>query len=145
MDQLLNNLVKYLTEVTGLGVTATPMPSDNLPYFFTRQYALYHLVIGGTSFTAAFLQDETDFKPVQFIKHMRQVPLLEIDSLCVVAHSLPTYVRKRLIEKGISFIIPGVQMYLPALVTVCINGLSFSSNWIIQPLMVWRLKSMPSR
>jgi len=115
VDQLLNNLVKYLSEVTGLGVVAIPMPTDNLPYFFIRQYALYHLVIGSTSFTAAFLQEEADFKPVQFIKHMRQVPLFEIDSLCVVAHSLPTYVRKRLIEKGISFIIPAVQMYLPAL------------------------------
>ncbi|MFK5949471.1 MAG: hypothetical protein QM500_11965 [Methylococcales bacterium] len=115
MDQLLNNLVKYLSEVTGLGVTATPMPGDNLPYFFTRQYALYHLAIGGTSFTAAFLQEEADFKPVQFIKHMRQIPLVEPDGVCVVAHSLPTYVRKRLIEKGVSFIIPGIQMYLPAL------------------------------
>ncbi len=115
MDQLLNNLVKYLSEVTGLGVTAALMPDDNLPYFFTRQYALYNLVIGGTSFTAVFLQEEADFKPVQFIKHMRQIPLVEPDGVCVVAHSLPTYVRKRLIEKGVSFIIPGVQMYLPAL------------------------------
>ena len=115
VDQLLNNLVKYLTEVTGLGVTATPMPGDNLPYLITRQYALYHLLIGSTSFTAAFLREEAEFKPGQFIKHMGQIPSIKIEDLCVVAHSLPTYVRKRLIEKGISFIIPGVQMYLPAL------------------------------
>ncbi len=115
MDQLLKNLVNYLSEVTGLALTAKPMNSDNLPYFLSRQYALYHLTISGTSFTAAFLQEETDFKPAQFIKHMRQVPSVEVDGLCVVAHSLPTYVRKRLIEKGISFVIPGVQMYLPAL------------------------------
>ena len=115
MDQLLNNLVKYLSEVTGLAITATSMPGDNFPYFITRQYALYHLLIGSTSFTAAFLQEETEFKPGQFIKHMQQIPSVEIEDLCVVTHSLPTYVRKRLIEKGISFIIPGVQMYLPAL------------------------------
>lgn len=115
MDQLLENLVNYLSEVTGLRVTSDPVPDNNLPYFLTRQYALYHLTIGDTSFTAAFLQEEADFKPVQFIKHMRQIPTVEVDGLCVVAYSLPTYVRKRLIEKGISFIIPGVQMYLPAL------------------------------
>ena len=115
MDQLLENLVNYLSEVTGLRVTSDPVPDNNLPYFLTRQYALYHLTIGDTSFTAAFLQEEADFKPVQFIKHMRQIPTVEVDALCVVAYSLPTYVRKRLIEKGISFIIPGVQMYLPAL------------------------------
>lgn len=115
MDQLLENLVNYLSEVTGLRVTSDPVPDNNLPYFLTRQYALYHLTIGDTSFTAAFLQEEADFKPVQFIKHMRQIPTVEVGGLCVVAYSLPTYVRKRLIEKGISFIIPGVQMYLPAL------------------------------
>lgn len=115
MDQLLKNLVNYLSEVTGLGVTVTPISGNNLPYFLTRQYSLYHLTIGGTTFTAAFLQEEADFKPAQFIKHMRQVPSVDVDGLCIVAHSLPTYVRKRLIEKGISFIIPGVQMYLPAL------------------------------
>lgn len=115
MDQLLENLVNYLFEVTGLRVTSGPVPDNNLPYFLTRQYALYHLTIGDTSFTAAFLQEEAGFKPVQFIKHMRQIPTVEVDALCVVAYSLPTYVRKRLIEKGISFIIPGVQMYLPAL------------------------------
>ena len=115
MDQLLKNLVIYLSEVTGLDVTVTPMSGNNLPYFLSRQYALYHLTIGGTTFTAAFLQEEADFKPAQFIKHMRQVASVEVDGLCVVAHILPTYVRKRLIEKGISFIIPGVQMYLPAL------------------------------
>ena len=115
VDQLLKNLVNYLSEVTGLDVTVNPVNSDNLPYFLSRQYALYNLVIGGTSFSAAFLQEEADFKPAQFIKHMRQVPSVDVDELCVVAHSLPTYVRKRLIEKGISFIIPAGQMYLPAL------------------------------
>jgi len=61
------------------------------------------------------LLEDDEFKPAQFLKHMQQLPFVDIDWLCVVTHSLPTYVRKRLIEKGISFIIPGVQMYLPAL------------------------------
>ncbi|MBL1276324.1 MAG: hypothetical protein COB30_009555 [Ectothiorhodospiraceae bacterium] len=115
MDQLLKNLVRYLSEVTGLAVIAKPMNSDNLPYFLVRQYALYQLTIGGTPFTAAFLQEEADFKPAQFLKHMRKVPSVKVNELCIVAQSLPTYVRKRLIEKGISFVIPSVQMYLPAL------------------------------
>jgi len=115
VDLLLKNLVNYLSEVTGLHVTTDLVPGDNLPYFLSRQYTLYHLTIGDTSYAAAFLQEEAGFKPVQFIKHMRQIPTVEVDALCVVAYSLPTYVRKRLIEKGISFIIPGVQMYLPAL------------------------------
>ncbi|MFV2030892.1 MAG: hypothetical protein ACC663_00230, partial [Gammaproteobacteria bacterium] len=115
MDQLANNLENYLHEVTGLKIKADSMNARNLPYFFSRQYALYRLVIGSTRFTAVFLQEEDEFKPAQFIKHMRQVSSIEVDELCVVAVSLPTYVRKRLIEKGIAFVIPKVQMYLPTL------------------------------
>lgn len=115
MVQLVNKLERYLHEVTGMKAKADAMPVHNLPYFISRQYALYRLVIGNTTFTAAFLLEEDEFKPAQFIKHMQQVPSIELDELCVMAESLPTYVRKRLIEKGIAFVIPNVQMYLPAL------------------------------
>jgi len=115
VDQLVNNLERYLHDLTGLKIKAEPMKGHDLPYFFSRQYALYRLVIGSSTLTAVLLLEEGEFKPVQFIKHMRQVSSVEADALCVVAASLPTYVRKRLIEQGIAFVIPGVQMYLPAL------------------------------
>ncbi len=115
MEQLAKNLEHYLSEVTGLEVTANPLNSGDLPYFFSRQYALYQLVVGRVSFTALFLRQEDEFKPAQFIKHMRQMPSIEVDEVCVVAQALPTYVRKRMIEKGIAFVIPKVQMYLPSL------------------------------
>ncbi len=115
MVQLAKNLERYLSEVTGLKVTVDVKSHSDLPYFFSRQYALYRLLIGNTRFTAVFLQEEEEFKPVQFIKHMRQVASIDIDELCVVALSLPSYVRKRLIEQGTAFVVPGVQMYLPSL------------------------------
>jgi len=115
VDQLAKNLERYLSEVTGLKITADPMVGGDLPHFFSRQYALYRLVVGSTPLTAVFLLEEDAFKPAQFIKHMRQVSSVDVDELCVVAHALPTYVRKRLIEKGIAFVIPKVQMYLPTL------------------------------
>jgi len=115
MLQLEKNLERYLSEVTGLKVTTDEISNSGLPHFFSRQYALYRLVIGATKFTAVFLQEEDEFKPVQFIKHMRQVPEIDVGELCVVSQFLPGYVRKRLIEQGTAFVIPGVQMYLPSL------------------------------
>lgn len=115
MDQLIKDLVHYLSEVTGLEIAANPMNGNELPYFLARQYAFYHLTVGRTRFTAAFLRQENEFKPAQFIKHMRQVGSTDENEVCVVAQALPTYVRKRLIERGISFVIPRVQMYLPSL------------------------------
>lgn len=115
MEPLAKDLEHYLSEVTGLKVTVNTLGRTELPYFFSRLYALYHLDIGPTSFTAVFLKQEDEFKPAQFIKHMRQVPSIDADEICVAAHALPSYVRKRLIEKRIAFVIPGIQMYLPAL------------------------------
>ena len=110
MFQLEKNLERYLSEVTGLKVSTEKMSNSGLPYFLSRQYALYRLVIGNTWFTAVFLQEEGEFKPAQFIKHMRQISLINIDEFCVVAQSLPSYVRKRLIEQGTAFVIPRVQI-----------------------------------
>lgn len=92
-----------------------PLNRGELPYFLSQRYALHSLNVGRIQFTAAFLKQENDFKPAQFLKHMRQVSFIDKDEICVVARSLPTYVRKRLIEKGIAFVIPKVQMYLPIL------------------------------
>ncbi len=115
MEQLTKELKSYLSEVTGLKITANSLNSGDLPYFFARQYALYRLQVGSTWFTAVFLRLSDEFKPAQFLKHLRQVPFIYQDEICVVAQNLPSYVRKRLIEKRIAFVIPKVQMYLPAI------------------------------
>lgn len=115
VEQLAKDLKHYLTEVTGLEITISPQDSSDLPYFLSRQYALYHLQVGHTSFSAIFLRHQDDFKPVQFIKHVHQIPFTEVDEVCLVAKFLPSYVRKRMIERRITFVIPKVQMYLPTL------------------------------
>ena len=115
MDRLAKELKYYLAEVTGLKTTINSLNGGDLPYFLSRQYALYQLTVGSTRFSAVFLRQEDEFKPAQFTKHMRQIPFIDMDEVCVVAQFLPAYVRKRLIEKGVAFVIPRVQMYLPML------------------------------
>ncbi len=133
MEQLTKELKHYLSEVTGLKITAKPLNSGDLPYFFSRQYALYRLQIGNIAFTAVFLRHSDEFKPAQFLKHLRQIPHIEQDETCVIAQNLPSYVRKRLIEKRIAFVIPKVQMYLPAL------GMELRPrSWGKQPIQVER-------
>lgn len=122
MDQLKRKLRDYLSEVTGLEVSVIPMEGGDLPYFISRQYDLYRLKVSDTTVVAVFLKEEEAFKPMQFVKHMHQIPYLDMETICVVAESLPTYVRKRLIEKRIAFVIPNIQMYLPAL------GMEFRSR-----------------
>jgi DNA-binding MarR family transcriptional regulator len=114
MDQLIQELKKYLDEVTGMKITVEPLDSANLPYYLTRQYKIAHLSIGKIQLTAVLIQGDGEFTPAQFVKHVQKIPNTSLEEICVVAGSLPSYVRKRLIEKKISFIVPRTQMYLPA-------------------------------
>ena len=115
MKRLAENLRIYLAEVTGQNIAVNQRDSGNLPYFLSQRYALYNLKVGSVLFTALFLKDGEGFKPVQFKKHLSQIPGIDLDCICVVAEVLPSYVRKRMIEKGIPFVIPKVQMFLPRL------------------------------
>jgi DNA-binding MarR family transcriptional regulator len=115
MERLEKKLKIYLGEVTGRAITVHPHGVSHLPYFLTRLYDLFDVKIGSVSYTAVFLKQEDEFKPVQFLKHLAQIPEIQNDDVCVVAESLPSYVRKRMIEKGLSFVIPNVQMFLPGM------------------------------
>ncbi len=115
MVSLKNKLEHYLAEVTGLTATVMPLSVTALPYFLSRQYDLYRLEISEVTLTAVFLKEEENFKRLQFTKHMQQIPHVDMDSICIVAEVLPGYLRKRLIQAGIAFIVPDTQMFLPML------------------------------
>ncbi|MDO8272698.1 MAG: hypothetical protein Q7U82_12415 [Gammaproteobacteria bacterium] len=114
MSTLEPNLIKYLKEVTGASVELTPMSVGGLPLYLENQYRFYNLSISSLKFTAVFLQAPQTFTPAQFQKHLARA-IEHAGFTCVVAESLPAYVRKRLIELGQAFVVPGVQMYLPML------------------------------
>lgn len=115
MEQLAKKLTEYLNEVTGMKITMHSHGMSHLPFFMTRLYDLADMRLGAMSYMAVFLKQEDEFKPAQFLKHLAQISNFELDDVCVIAESLPSYVRKRMIEKGISFVVPNVQMYLPAM------------------------------
>lgn len=115
MEQLETKLKDYLEEVTGMKVAMHSHGTSHLPFFMTRLYDLTDMRLGTMSYLAVFLKQEDEFKPAQFLKHFAQISGFELDDVCVVAESLPSYVRKRMIEKGISFVVPNVQMYLPGM------------------------------
>ncbi len=114
VEQLAAKLKSYLSEVTGFDIRTKPLQHVALPYFFSRQYALYDLWVGSAKFTAIFLQHSDEFRPAQFLKHLRQVPVIDPDDVCVVAQALPAYLRKRLIQQRIAFVVPYTQIYLPS-------------------------------
>lgn len=116
MSPLEQDLEQYLMEVMGLKVTACPLPGrQQLPHFLVQLYEPRLLKVGARSYVGVFLKEGADLKPAAFEKHVRQLPWGEAEGFCLVAKTLPGYVRKRLIEKKISFVIPWSQLYFPEL------------------------------
>lgn len=115
MDPLAQALTHYLSEVAGLAVTIEPhAAAQGLPQFLRQRYTLFDLWVEGRRYIVVRPEEETGFKPATLEKQLRQLPL-DAEGFCLLAEALPGYVRKRLIERKIPFVIPGSQLYWPAL------------------------------
>jgi hypothetical protein len=116
MNELANQFEQYLAGITQERLDASPLPErKRLPHFLQQLYSLYRLRIGPRTYLGILLRDQKQFKPSSFVKHLRQLPLDEIEGYCLIARALPVYVRKKLIENGIPFVVPGSQLFWPAL------------------------------
>ncbi|MDP2229299.1 MAG: hypothetical protein Q8J78_17680 [Moraxellaceae bacterium] len=114
MNPLQQYLEQYLKEAMGLHVS--PAPSSKpvpIPHFLAQLYEPRPLMVDGQLWLGVFLREGEDLKPATFEKHVRQLPWGEATGYFLVAKALPSYVRSRLVERRIPFVIPGRQVYLP--------------------------------
>lgn len=116
MRQLEQDLESYLEAAMGLQVTTVRPPTPApLPHYLAQLYKPTPMQVNGRPWLGVFLREGADFKPAAFEKHVHQLPWGEAEGYFLVARGLPRYVRKRLIERRIPFVIPGSQLYLPQL------------------------------
>lgn len=115
MNLVVEKLKAYLSKITNEAVSINKVRISNLPIYIKTQYEFFELDVFDTKLIAVFVKESTCFKPVQFQKHMNQIPSISDKNIFTISETLPTYVRKRLIEKGISFVLPDIQMHLPVL------------------------------
>lgn len=112
-------LTRYLTETMGLKVSIEPhRAAKDLPQFIRQRYELFDLKADGRRFLLVRPKDAQSVKPATLEKHLRRIPLGDAEGSCILTGPLPGYVRKRLIERKLAFVIPGNQIYWPALGTV---------------------------
>jgi len=117
MDDLKDLFVKYLSEVAGQPIAWRQAAVDRLPPYLAQRYHLVRLSIGQRRFLGILLKDNSDFSPSKFIKHLR--PLLasasDVEGYCLMARDLPSYIRHRLADRKVPFVVPGRQLYWPEL------------------------------
>lgn len=116
MRQLEQDLERYLEAAMGLRVTAAQLSKPAaLPHFLAQLYEPKPMQVNGRPWLGIFLREGAELKPAAFEKHVHQLPWGEAEGYFLVARGLPGYVRKRLIERRVPFVIPGSQLYLPQL------------------------------
>jgi hypothetical protein len=117
MKKLADQFVKYLLEVTGQTVTCRSRTSAMLPQFLVQQYHLYDITIDQRRFLGIMLEQSDDFRPAVFEKHLRQIlaGAHDLEWYCLIAEGLPAYVRQRLVERKVPFVVPGQQLNWPEL------------------------------
>lgn len=111
----------YVGEVLHMTLTLQPWSeAETLPPYLRSRYLILQGDLGGRRALWLFARDEPTPGAVE--KHIAAIEARWAEAQIVVFDRLPPYVRRRLIEKGISFVVPGRQLYLPR------HGLEFRSR-----------------
>jgi DNA-binding MarR family transcriptional regulator len=113
VDPLIQRFGHYMTDVAGVPVTLKPRPLGSLPPFLRQRYELQPIHVAGEDVTAIILREPDQFAPATFEKHLRELPLDVLHRYVLIATALPSYIRHRLVERGIPFVVPGTQMNWP--------------------------------
>jgi len=117
MEKVTKQFVEYVSEVSGRPVAWGPRVSARLPQYLAQQYALFEITIERRGFLGVLLKDSADFRPSVLEKHLRQImaSVTDREGYCLIAQELPGYVRRRLVERQVPFVVPGQQLYWPEL------------------------------
>jgi len=116
MDAPLTDLKAYLHEVLDANVATQPwLAGERLPVYFNNRYKVFEARIFDTGCLIMAARDDDEPAPtdlarnIQFLEHRTGRPCI------FVAPAVTPITRKRLIAKGVQFVVPHNQMYLPRL------------------------------
>lgn len=119
MDNLIHKMNVYLKEVFGLQVEYQYLRINNMPIYISDIYSFYALRVGKSKFLGVLILEPENFKISSFDKHKRHFPDFEqdrnYDGVVLIANELSSFVRKRLVELRIPFVLPNIQLYWPEL------------------------------
>lgn len=106
----------YLLEVLGINVLLAPLPKGglNVPLYISEGYHFFTAELYQKQLLIVVPKDVDDFSVFQTEKQFEQLRKIYPLVVLCLPH-LAAYNRKRLIEKGINFIVPGKQLFLPTL------------------------------
>lgn len=117
MSTLAPAVLHYLQEVLGIGTPGVRpwARADELPYFLRDAFEFCELELLGQPVVLAMGRGATKQSLSEVRIGVDKVKTLADQPVVYVTDALASYDRRRLIEKKVSFIVPGNQLYLPDL------------------------------
>jgi len=110
-------LVNYIELVAGARPPLDPMPAPpSVPLFVREQFDFAETELFGRRIVLAV--ERTPPQELSASEYARKAEILAEafgQHLALVMAKLPSFVRNRLVQKGVPFIVPGAQMFLPML------------------------------
>ncbi len=113
---LLPEFTSYMHEVLGLSVQPEPWrETERMPFYLQDTYQFSRCMLLDSPCLLMYTQTERDINPLALAKHILHVRQSWEGVVLYLCASVSPYIRRRLIEQKISFVIPGNQLYLPPL------------------------------
>lgn len=112
----MNNLIQYIKETIGIDFQMKSIPKDirgKLPLYITERFDLHEIVLFNQVFILADSQEKRNISILQTEKQLLLVKNTLNKKVILCLEELSAINRKKLIEKGINFIVPGKQLFLP--------------------------------
>lgn len=107
-------LKRYLETISGVSPHLQPLEVSRLPLFLRNRYQFYSTELFGRPWCLA--QEDESWDPCSAGEYEKQAeslrPLLKAPVVFILP-ALPSNTRNRMVQKGIPFIVPGSQAFLP--------------------------------
>lgn len=116
MKNMIMKLQKYIEDILGYVMVIIPITKQelgNLPMYVNEIYKLYRVKLGDIHFVVIEYKDADAFSISQLEKHSELINNHLNQRVVLLAEDVSALYRKRLIEKGINFIVPDKQLFLP--------------------------------
>jgi len=118
MNPLIAKFQVYVQQLTGQMPVWLDRPVGALPGYLKQRYEPGLARLAGQTWLVAFLREKEAPPPLALRKQLDQLAE-RIDppatGVCLVAEHLPPYLRARLVELGQPFVVPGRQLFWPAI------------------------------
>ena len=114
----MKHLNQYIKEVLGEAIQISPTRKkvlDGLPLYISETYRLYETSLFNHDLILVEHHQPDQISILQIQKHFSLLRKYLGKKVVLVTEDLSSFNRKRLIEKGINFIVPNKQLYIPDL------------------------------